>query len=281
MNLSVCIVGNSVSILIHPPRVAPHEKTYCEILRDRGFTVIHAGKQAVVAADLYRYLEDEVVRHFPDHVILHFGIVECTCRARPRWLQNFFSLNDWTNSIVGGALNSERTRFAKIVLRKIYRRLIERPLYAAGVSWRWLSPDDFRRVYLDVIQRLFRETAVKKIQLVGITPVTDELERRVPGTRASTKMYNAVMVEISRTVPDVLYVDVDTPEFAPLSMDGIHLTAEGHELLARRIEANLTGERTAYAAWGQIKAFPLEDKLRRWAAGRSGRPWFGPGIGQK
>ena len=264
MPKSICIVGNSVSLLVRPPRSGPHEKTYAEILRDRGFSIVHSGKQAVLAADLYHYLEDEVVRHFPDYVVIHFGIVDCTSRARPRWLQHFFNLNDWSNSVVGSAFISQGGRILRIVLRRIYRSLIERTLYALGLSWRWLSVEDFKLIYLDVIQRLFLDTPVKKVLLVGITPVSDELERRVAGTRANAKIYNTVMRSISLTTPDTQYIDADTQEFANLTVDGIHLTARGHELLARHIEASLLGERVDYAAQDHGATFSLENKLRKW-----------------
>ncbi|MBI2067929.1 MAG: hypothetical protein HYT77_07955 [Deltaproteobacteria bacterium] len=244
--------------------MTPDEKTYGENLRDRGFSIIHAGKQGAMVSDVYRYLEDEAIRHFPDYVILHFGIVESSCRAQPRWLQGFLSLNDWQNNITGQEFNSGCARLFKAALRKAYRQLVENFLYTAGLSWRWLSPKDFRSIYLDVIQRLLRQTSVRKIQLIGITPVTEGLERRLPGTRASTKVYNAIMEEISRKIPNTLYIDVDTPEFSSHTIDGIHFTPAGHKLLADKIEINLAGDRTSYSAWSEIKPFPLGDKLKKW-----------------
>ena len=82
-----------------PDRISENEKTYVEWLERYG-TVINASKQAVMLKDVYRYLEDEVIRHFPDYVIINMGIVEATYRARPRFLQNYLSENAWNNNII-------------------------------------------------------------------------------------------------------------------------------------------------------------------------------------
>ena len=119
----ISILGNSVPLLIHPFRKNAEEKTYTEILYDNGLHIVNGAKQSAMVTDVYTYLEDECIRHFPDFVILHFGIVEATFRARPRWLQNVFSMNAWNNSVIKKKYNSAVTRGVKYVGKNLPKNI--------------------------------------------------------------------------------------------------------------------------------------------------------------
>lgn len=255
----VCILGNSVPMIVQPLRKDPSEKTYVEHLRENGFSIINGSKQSVILSDLYFYLEDECTRHYPEYVIFNFGIVECTYRARPRWLQNYFSMNAWNNSIINKGYNDGIKRGIKFVGKRLFRKFIERPLFAMGVKHRWLAPGDFRFILRDVAKRIFSDTPVKKIVLIGMPPVASWVERQAPGTQQSITEYNAVSESLQKEYENILYLDPSSlapPEnMKEFTEDGIHFTAQGHRLIAQALVPLLKGERTAYTDWQKINQY--------------------------
>lgn len=254
----VCLLGNSVPLLMQPFRTGPDEKTYTEHLRDQGFLMVNSAKQSAVVTDLYRFFEDECIRHFPDFVILHFGIVEATWRVRPRWLQNVFSMNAWNNSIINKGYNSPISRGIKFVSKKVYKQLVERACFALGLKTRWVGPRHFQFVLRDVAKRIFSDTPTRKIILIGMTPVADWVERQTPGTNKSIEEYNQLMRDIAGEYSNITFLDTsqlfaDTP--VPFSVDGIHLNAAGHRELATGLSRLLQGERSDYTGWQGINQY--------------------------
>lgn len=276
-NPIVCVLGNSVPLLIQPFRRNASEKTYVEHLRESGFSVINGSKQSAILSDLYFYLEDECTRHFPDYVVFHFGIVECTYRARPRWLQDYFSMNAWNNSVINKGYNSGIKRGIKFVGKRVYRKLIERPLFAMGIKRRWLNPKEFQFVLRDVVKRVFSDTPAKKLILVGMPPVSPWVERQAPGTQASITEYNEIFRSLSKEYENIVFFDPTTlaaPEqMKELTEDGIHYTAEGHAALARALEPLLKGERIAYTDWQTINQYKgLYTMYENWYKRKTPRP---------
>lgn len=254
----VSILGNSVPLLIQPFRKSSEEKTYAEHLRDAGFSVLSGTKQSAILSDIYTYLEDECIRHFPDYVIMHFGIVECTYRARPRWLQNFFSMNAWNNFIINKGYNGPYTRGMKFVAKKVYKIVIERPAFRLGLKWRWMRQGDFRFILRDVSKRLFQDTSVKKIIFMKMLPVAPWVERQAPGTQKSIISYNAILESVSQEYRNILCYDpavLAPDESQSISLDGIHFTAKGHERLAQELTQLLQGERDDYTGWQKINQY--------------------------
>lgn len=264
----VSVLGNSVPILIQPFRHSVSERTYSEHLRDRGFTVRNAAKQSAMITDVYRYLEDECIREFPDFVIVHFGIVEATYRARPRWLQNVFAMNAWNNSIINKGYNGPVTRGIKFISKKLYRKSIERTLYTLNLKRRWVSPARFQFALRDIIKRIFSDTPAKRVIIIGMPKVADWVEREAPGTNESITEYNAIMRHSSEEYANISFLDIEqlqvqTP--ATISPDGIHFTAAGHAQLADMIAPILTGERQDYTDWQQINQYAgLYKHYERW-----------------
>lgn len=243
---------------MQPFRTKAEEKTYAEHLRDQGFLVINSAKQSSVVTDLYLYLEDECIRHFPDYVILHFGIVEATWRARPRWLQNVFSMNAWNNSVIRKGYNGPITRGVKFIAKKTYKRLIERVCFALRLRTRWVGPKDFQFVFRDVAKRIFSDTPARKIILVGMTPVAAWVERQTPGTNESIKKYNQLMREVAGEYANIHFLDTARLFSEPsttFSPDGIHLSAEGHYRVANALKQLLQGDRTEYTGWQSINQY--------------------------
>jgi hypothetical protein len=245
---------------MRPPRTNEREKTYGEHLKELDYDVVNSSKQGVIVSQVYRYLEDEVIRDFPDFVVIHFGIIECAIRTRPQWLQRFFSENNWNNNIVNNSFDKQYTRYIKIVLRKFYYSFIERPLYRLGVSYRWMRPKTFEFILIDIINKLFRDTPVKKIIIVGINPISKSLEKRLPKTSKSAKDFNNIMEDLSH-YKNISFIDTSKMAQNCYSPDSIHFSAEGHRHLALLIKDELNGERVDYLVWKEIEQ---KTRLNRW-----------------
>lgn len=272
----ISIIGNSVPLLIQPFRRSAEDMTYAEHLRDRGFAVVNAAKQSAMVTDLYTYLEDECIRHFPDFVIIHFGIVEATYRARPRWLQNAFSMNAWNNSVIRRGYNGPITRGLKYVAKKLYRKSLERIIFGLGLQRRWVGPERFRFVLRDVVKRVFADTPTKRVVIIGMPRVAEWVEREAPKTNRSIDEFNQVMRDCATEYPNISFFDaVDFQQRTPtaISPDGIHFTAAGHRLLADRLGEMLNGERTDYTGWQSINQYSgLYAIYERWFKRSTSRP---------
>ncbi len=256
---TVCILGNSVPLLIQPPRENAREMTYDEHLREMGYVVINGSKQSAMVSDMYKYLEDECIRHFPDYVVIHFGIVECTYRARSRRLQNFFSMNAWNNSVIQKGYNGSILRGVKFVAKKMYKSTIEKMFFSVGIKWRWLKPKDFQFVMRDIIKRIFSDTPAKKVILVNMPSIADWAEKHAPGTQKSIREYNKILSDVAQEYENIVNLDMGEIfkdyDASLVSRDGIHFTSLGHRLLAEKMKDVLKGEREKFSDWKKINQY--------------------------
>ena len=56
--MKIGILGNSVSMIMRPPRENRNDKTYAEILeKDDCYQIIHSGKRGAIINDAYGYLD--------------------------------------------------------------------------------------------------------------------------------------------------------------------------------------------------------------------------------
>jgi hypothetical protein len=265
----VSILGNSVALLVQPLRESAEDRTYPEHLRDHGFTVVNASKQSAMLPHLYRYLEDECIRHAPDFVVVNFGIVECTSRVRSFAIQRYFSMNAWNNSVIDRGYVGPVGRGVAYMAKKFYSNLIERALFSLGWKRRWVSPNDFRFVLRDVLKRLFADTPVRRIVILGMLRPDDWLEREAPGTRASVEEYNGIMRSVAAEYVNLIYVDPEAvltgtarKQWTP---DGMHFTGEGHRRIAEALSSHFTGEREDYTGWTKINQYgALHGVYARW-----------------
>ncbi len=226
----VCVFGNSVPLLVLPERKDSSERTYGELLELDGLRVFSASKQAVTLGDSFRYLEDEVVRHFPDYVVVNFGIVEACYRTKPRFLQEYFSGNAWNNGIVDVPHCSYLSRGVRKVLRLAYKP-VSAALFALRVKWRYMSPADYADALDFVLARLRAYTPVKAIIVLGMLPVGDGLEKIAPGTRDSVAEYDEIMRAACGRVPGAVFVgmrELFASDMDKATIDSIHYTAYGH-----------------------------------------------------
>lgn len=226
----VCVFGNSIPLLLMPDRKDASERTYGEWLEAGGFRVVNASKQAVMLADVFRYLEDEVIRHFPDYIVVNFGIVEAACRTKPRRLTVFFSGNAWNNEIVDVPHCSYLARGVRRVLRLAYKP-VDASLAALGVRWRYMSPSRFADALDVLLKKLRSQTPARAIFVLGMLPVGPELEKAAPGTARSVERYNEIMKKACAAVDRARWVDMRelfARDLESATIDSIHYTAYGH-----------------------------------------------------
>lgn len=241
---TICIVGNSVSLLVWPRRNKTDDLTYAEHLETMGWIIKSASRQGVMISDTCFYLEDDVLNNRPDYLILQFGIVEATYRARPRFLHRQFSNNNWRNSVVRIPYRGPQKRSLISLLNKAYRQA-EKLFFALGIKWRYLSPRLFQDALEQTISTCKRHCGAKGYILIGILPVNERLEEIAPGTRQSTSEFNEIMRAFAENTSHVRFVNpseiFQQESLNELIPDSIHLSALGHELLAQKLNAILLG----------------------------------------
>ena len=242
----ICVLGNSVAMLVVPDRKNTSEKTYFELLEENGYRTINASKQAVILSDVFKYLEDEVIRKFPDFVIINFGIVEATYRTKNRCLHNYFSGNAWNNNIINTGYCSFSARVFRKAIKILYKPF-SRILFSLHIKWRFMSPSRYKHALTIILTKLLAYTPVKRIIILGMLPVNDKLEKVTSGTSKSVVEYNELMKDICDIHDKVSYLDMNklfktSDDIGLATMDSIHLTAYGHKKVFDKINQIIAGE---------------------------------------
>lgn len=234
--MRICILGNSVPLLVSPYRQNEEEMTYGEILRNNLFEVKNCGRQSTMISDLYKTLEEDCLSFFPDIVVLNYGIVECTYRTRTRWLQSRFSINAWKNTIISTPLMVRWKRIRNYVIKKLLRPF-DRFFHCIGLHYRWMPPSKFGFCLMDISRAILKETGVNEIIVLGMLEARTWLEREAPKTSKSIIRYNEIMKSLCSSTQGLVFIDTARLLGNDLaySDDGIHFTATGHELIAKAI----------------------------------------------
>jgi lysophospholipase L1-like esterase len=237
---TVAIFGNSVPLLVNPPRTHRADGTYGEVLarllrdagvdadvvnRSRMFELIHEGQR--------RYVRD-IAPLAPDVMIFHYGVLEMQPNVLPTTVTR-----DLTRNIPGG----------RGVRRLWYGRVAPR-LWPTARAWqRWasskagtrtwrLSPDRF----INELNALVRATrnARSLALIVDVQAPNDRLEHFMPGLRARHAILQGKVRAFVEGLddPEVRIVEASAvvealgPEG---TVDGLHLTMPAHALLAERL----------------------------------------------
>lgn len=263
--MRIVVSGGSVSLLVTPPRRRRDEGNYGEVLprllADAGVTATttHQGQWFDLINDYRRRYERGLRNHFPDVLVLNYGMGECQPNFLPTWAARHFASWDVTSNPVGVFYrNHVATRVWKIA--RSWQR------FAAGRtsthSWR-LSPRRFRLEMKRVIE-LAREETGCLVLILDCDPPGERFCHWVPGMWQRWERFQAELQDLvaeigdpevrlvanSRTILEEIGFDEGLP-------DGIHRTARAHvrtaELLTREImtwltePATTTGERSLLA----------------------------------
>lgn len=171
-----------------------------------------------VEAVLTDWHEQVTLRH-ADVVVVHVGVVDCAPRVFLR-RENAF-------------LARRPTWIREPVLRFVHkhrRRIIQtRPRVYVGL-------DRFRRHIEEVTQKA-QAARLESLVYINIVEPPQAIEERSPGFQRNVELYNKVLAQQSAH-PRVSLIDLnraiaDAGGSDKLTLDGVHLNVQGHEILAK------------------------------------------------
>jgi lysophospholipase L1-like esterase len=243
--LRVHVLGNSTAVLVQPEHGPRDGGTYGEqlavLLSDAGVPTVvsHAGTWFGRANDSLAAYERDVRDHFPDVLVINFGIIDCQSNALPTPVARH--VMTWHRTSRRGAAT--------------YRNRVVPPVWRVLRSYqRWMSARDGGRTYRLPPKRFVtdlrrtidqaRKDTGALVLLLDIDPPGDRVEHWLPGTRRRAARYNLLLAEVAAAYDDhVRLVAASTTITEPAAQlpDGLHRTTEGHaltaQLLAEQIQA--------------------------------------------
>jgi acyl-CoA thioesterase-1 len=159
-----------------------------------------------------------------DMVIVHVGIVDCAPRVFLRRERAFVERMRFTQ------LRNRILKFAHDHRRAIIKR---RPRVYVPLA-------RFERHVKEVVQKA-QEQNVRSLIFVNIISPPDTIEQRSPGFQLNVERYNQVLQEQTRhrsvSLIDLNKLIRDQRGADDLTVDGIHLNEEGHQIVSQQIEA--------------------------------------------
>ena len=242
MLTKVVILADSLALPREGADDIPYEATYPFLLEQRLRRYCRAESPVIMERGMRRrtieYVLDEwfelVELRRPHLVILHVGIVDCAPRIFLRRERQFIENLRWA-----------RLRDFVLAFVHKHRALIIR-----------LRP----RVYvpLESFERLVDQVVDKARQLriplvfVNIVSPPDEIENRSPGFQQNVRLYNQVLTSKANGTAvqliDLNSLSAQRSRSKLLTGDGIHLTREGHLLLACELERIILNQLKPQAA---------------------------------
>lgn len=229
--LRVHVVGNSAAVMVVPEHGDRDGGNYGELL---GPLLAAAGLPAVVTHAcrwfgmvhqvIPRY-ERDVRDHFPDVLVLHFGMAECQSNALPAALVRHFTT--WHRTSRAPAL-----AYRRWAAPALWRALRDYQRWAAARDTRShrLGPRRFRADMHRLIE-LARVECGCLVLLVDIDPVNEWFESWLPGTSARARAYNQILAEIAAGYDHgvrLIRASAALTDPAAQVPDGLHRTREAH-----------------------------------------------------
>ena len=230
--LRVHVLGSSASVMVQPEHGARDAGTYGEqrheLLAARGVPTVvsHAGTWFGQIRQSLAHYERDVRDHFPDVLVINYGVVECQSNLLPSWLVRH--MTTWhRTSRPGTELYRDK------VLPKVWPRLRD--------YQRWASARDEERTYRHRPSRFTADLTrtidmVRKdcgclVLLLDIDPPGDRVEHWLPGTTRRVAQYNELLRETAaRYDDDVRLVPAGSLLADPTTElpDGLHRSPAGH-----------------------------------------------------
>jgi lysophospholipase L1-like esterase len=236
--LRILVIGNSVPVLVVPPRASRAEGTYGEVLErllDGAGVPATVENQARLFELLYegkRRFRHELLGRFPDVLIVHYGILEQQPNVAPSTVVRYLTRRDvrvpgWR----GFVQHHAHERLGPHVRR--YQRWASRR--AGTRTWR-MAPERFRDALVEVIG-LARSTGAF-VLVVDTHRPNDRLEHFLPGLTPRWESFRELFRRIVDELDDPLVKLVESSKVVdgigdpPGTVDGLHLTAAAHAALA-------------------------------------------------
>jgi lysophospholipase L1-like esterase len=170
---------------------------------------------------------EQVELKSPEVVIVHVGVVDCAPRVFLRREHTFVSRIRFT------PLREGILRFAHNHRRTI---ILKRPRVYVPL-WR------FEKHVVEVVQRAQRDN-VRLLVFINIISPPDSVEERSPGFQRNVILYNQVLSKQTEHA-HVALLDLNAilnreGGSQSLTVDGIHLNEQGHQLIAQELEKLVT-----------------------------------------
>src|SRR6266403_3780608 len=169
---------------------------------------------------------EQVVLKHPDMVVIHVGIVDCAPRVFLRRERAFVERMRFTR------LRDRILRFAHDHRRAITRRL---PRVYVPLA-------RFEGHVKEIVQKV-REQDIRSLIFVNIISPPDSVEQRSFGFQRNVEFYNQVLQDQTRhrniSLIDLNKLIKSQGGADKLTVDGIHLNEEGHQMLAQQIETRV------------------------------------------
>ncbi len=233
----IVVAGGSVSLFVVPDGPEREGGNYGEqlpaLLPGHDVEVRHTGRWFDLIGDLRARYEDSVRNHFPDVLVLNYGMGEAQPNVVPTFLARHFQ--SWNRSSAPAA-QWYRTQVAPPVwrrLREVQRRTAHLPTYR-------LSPERYALELRKVVTMARDETGCLVLML-DLDPPGERWTHWVPSMTERRAQFQAVQ---DRFVADFADPDVRAVRVAAhvaehgsavLTPDGIHRSALGHRLTAEAL----------------------------------------------
>jgi len=234
--LRVHVLGSSASVLVEPHHGPRDGGTYGEqladLLTDRGLPTVvsHAGTWFGRICDALPHYERDVRDHFPDVLVVNYGMAECQSDVLPTFVVRH--LTTWhRTSRAGTRLYREKLARKAWPLLRDYQRWAG--AHDKGRTHR-LRPSRFVTDLRRTID-MARKDCGCLVLLLDIDPPGARVEHWLPGTTARVARYNALLQEVADGYDDTVRLvragaALDDP--ATQLPDGLHRSPAGHALTA-------------------------------------------------
>lgn len=247
--LRVHVLGSSASVLVQPDHGPRDAGTYGEQLvpllagRSVPTVVSHASTWFGQIWQTLPHYERAVRDHFPDVLVINFGMAECQSNLLPSWVVRH--ITTWHRTSRPGA-----AFYRNRLLPKVWPRLRDYQQWASakddGRTHRH-SPDRFVADLTRTID-MARKDCGCLVLLLDIDPPGERVEHWLPGTARRVERYNALLADLAAGYDDHVRLVPAGALLADLATDlpdGLHRSPAGHgrtaELLAGEICAWLAG----------------------------------------
>jgi lysophospholipase L1-like esterase len=245
-NPRVVVVGNSVAVLCRPKDSPCFEPPYAgrlqRLCRAYGaeVDVINQGRWFERIDTAWRRWDRDVAPFLPSVVIVNYGFVECQPFIVPHIVHR--ALLDWKTRT--STISDIGRRLVVGPGRRYIGRATTPVARAVGQRTHKLAPGRFDAELARYIRSCRTELGAL-VLVVGVNPPGENMLRFQPGIDERRARFDRIEREVVARCADPLvqFVDVE-PIFETLgqtgaSVDGIHLTPAGHELLADELSARI------------------------------------------
>lgn len=164
---------------------------------------------------------DEVLNNNTDIFIIAIGICDCAPRIFSK-KQEYILRNLLPNKI---------SKYI-IAFKSKYRYF-----FTKNSPKTWVSLDNFKMQYMNLIEIILNDCKSKKVYLINIADTTEKNNSRSYGFRENISKYNAVLDNIAtkynQNVEVIDFHDITKKNPKLLLEDGIHITTEAHDVLTK------------------------------------------------